>query len=228
MIAGLIQVVCLRVRIVGAPDVQQPAQLGQRFRGILHAEVDDAVLPGLPRAGARDDEHRRRLPAAYVPALRLGRIESGHQPVGEGRVCRFEHCRHGAPDGVPLHQVGLAAETVAEPVAGGWNAFRAGVRGHVAGRVDDGALAEIGVRIPCRQRFQRLFRGVAGLQQLEPQRAVADVDVGLSCHGTNAGKRPGHDRPDLEVVGLHRHTELAGSLVAGHYRVGHSAPYGSS
>src|SRR5450759_2605328 len=56
--------------------------------------------------------------------------------------------------------------------------------------------------------------GVARLQQLQPKRAVAEVDVRLRRHRTHARQRPRHGRAHLEVVRLHRNTELTGFLIA--------------
>ncbi len=166
---------------------------------------------------------RGRLLAPDVATLCLGGFERGHHPLGERGIARREGTGHGVPDGVLFHEVGLAAESVAERVAGGRDAPGAGVRGHVAGSIDDGALANLGFRVAGGQGRERLLGGVTGLQELEPQRAVTEVDVRLRRHRTDSGLGPRHGRADLEVVRLHGDSELAGLLVTRDDGVGQGA-----
>jgi hypothetical protein len=61
---------------VRAPNRHQAANLGERFRPIVHAKVEDFVDPKTARALPFDDQNRRRLPPANIAAFSLGRIES--------------------------------------------------------------------------------------------------------------------------------------------------------
>ena len=68
---------------VGAPQPEQPAQLAQRLGMVVHAQVDERLLPGLPVAAGRHHHQRRRLAPAQVAALALGGVERGEQPLRE-------------------------------------------------------------------------------------------------------------------------------------------------
>src|SRR5579872_4462265 len=59
VVALLVELVGLRIGVIGAADRQQAAQLGQRLGMVLDAQVDDPVLPALAGARAAHDEHRR-------------------------------------------------------------------------------------------------------------------------------------------------------------------------
>ena len=65
---------------VGVVQDEQAAQLGERLRVVLDAQVDDRA-PRLARR--RDDEQRGRLAAAHVAARRLGGVQRREQPAGE-------------------------------------------------------------------------------------------------------------------------------------------------
>ena len=80
-----------------------------------------------------------------------------------------------------------------------------------------------GFRVAGGQGRERLLGGVAGLQELETQRAVAEVDVRLRRHRADSGLGPRHGRADLEVVRLHGDSELAGLLVTRDDGVGQGA-----
>ncbi len=219
----LLQVIRVAGRDVRALDAQEPAQLGQRLGRVFNPEIDDPVIPRPAGADAGDDHHCRRLFAAEVSALCLGGLEGGHHPLRQWGIGGGECVGHRLPDRVFLHQVGLAAEPIAERVAGGWYALAAGVRGDVAGGIDDGALAHLGSGIAGGQRFERLLGGVARLEQFQAKWAVAEVDVRLRGHRADTGERPGHSRADLEVMRLHGDAELSGFLVARNDRVGQGA-----
>ena len=95
--------------------------------------------------------------------------------------------------------------------------------GRKACRIDDGALPHVGLWIAGGERLQGLLRGVACLQQLEAKGSVADVDLRLRRHRTNAGQCPWHCGADLEIVRLHGDAELTGLLVARDDGVSHCA-----
>ena len=72
MATGSHQLVGLARERVRASERHQPPKLPERLGIVLDAQRDD----GLPRLGVgRDDQDRRRLAAAKIAALALGRVE---------------------------------------------------------------------------------------------------------------------------------------------------------
>src|SRR4029077_2567682 len=205
---------------VGALDAQQTPELQQRISRIVDPQVDGAVLPR-PAAGVPSDhEHRRGLPAADVAAFGLRGVEGREHALGQRSLSGRVGVEHRAPNGVVLHEVGLAAEAIAGPVPGRGNALRAGVRRDVARGVDDRELAHVRFVVAGEQSVQRLLRRVAVLQELEAKGPEAYVHVRLRGHRANSGERPRHHRADVEVVRLHRDAKLACVFVTRDYRIG--------
>ena len=108
-------------------------------------------------------------------------------------------------------------------MAGGRDAFGAGVRGDVPRRVDQRHLPHLRLRVGRQEGFQRLRGGGAGAHVAESERPKADVHPRLRGDRADARNGPRHDRADLEVMRLHRDAELACLLVAGDDRVGHQS-----
>ena len=72
-----------RARSAAKRDVQQTAQLDERIRRIVNAQIDDALDGGVGvRRNRPDDEQAGGLHAADVAAFRLPRLERVHQPLG--------------------------------------------------------------------------------------------------------------------------------------------------
>src|SRR5579859_3886720 len=124
-------------------EVEQPPQLPQRILVIVDPEVRDAAPPGKTRRLALDDEDRRRLRPAEVPAFRLGGVEGGQQPACERAFGGLVRGRHRRPDGVPRYHVRLHREAVADEVPAVTDAARARVRRCTALRVDHPDLPEL-------------------------------------------------------------------------------------
>jgi hypothetical protein len=129
--------------VVGALQLDQPAQLDERFRVVVDAQVEEAPRPRLAARLAGDDEDGRRLAPADVTALRLGGVERGQHALGQVALGVAVGLGHRRPDGRLLHHVGLHREALAGLVAGGGDARLAGVRRHLAGRVDERHLPHV-------------------------------------------------------------------------------------
>ena len=96
---------------------------------------------------------------------------------------------------------------------GGRDALLARVDRDLAGCVEHGDLAHLGVRIRSPECGERLFGRLAAPHQLEPERPVASLAVGLRRHHADARLGPGHDGARPEGARLHRGSELAALLV---------------
>src|SRR5713226_10754386 len=68
---------------IRAPNRHQAANLGERFRCVVHAQVENAIDPGTARALSYDDQNRPRLPSPNITAFGLGSIECAEQPIDE-------------------------------------------------------------------------------------------------------------------------------------------------
>ena len=108
-------------------------------------------------------------------------------------------------------------------MAGRRDALGAGVRGDVSSAIDQRDLAYVRLRVTGQKGSQRLLGAVARAHVIESERPEADVHPRLRGHRANPGESPWHDWPDLEVVRLHRNTELAGRFVARDYRIRHAS-----
>jgi len=225
LIAGLLPPTAGQITVAGVPVTKARrdiAMLFQRPALLPWRSVLDNVLLPVEIFGWRKAKHRARA-QELLEMVGLRGFERRHHSLCQGGIRRRECFRHGVPHGVLFHEVGLAAETAAERVACSWDALAAGMRCHIARSVDDGALPDLSSRIAGGQRFQRLLGCVTGLQQLQAERAVAEIDVRLRRHRSDAGERPRHGRTDLEVVRLHGDTELTGLAVTRDDRVGQGA-----
>ena len=60
-----------------------PAQLGERVRVVVDAQVDERIGEARVASVALDDEQRRRLAATAVAAGGLRRVEAVEQPLRE-------------------------------------------------------------------------------------------------------------------------------------------------
>ena len=65
------------------PDAEDPHQLVDGIGMVVDAQVDVAVVAALVSPTLADDQQRRGLPAALVPARRVAGHERGQQPVAQ-------------------------------------------------------------------------------------------------------------------------------------------------
>ena len=87
------------------------------------------------------------------------------------------------------------------------------------GGVDDPDLAHRRQLVGPEQRRERVGRGVARGEAVEPVRAVGGLDHGLRRHRADARARPDAERADREPVRVHGRAVLAGLGVEGDDRV---------
>jgi len=181
-------------------QLEKPAQLGDRRRVVVDAQVDLGVVAAVATVGTYDDE-RGALPAAAVPAGLVTGSEGREQPLGQ----RIAGRRPGQPG--PLHRVddlgadedvALDRVPVAGPPAGPVVAAAAGEGGAVTGRADDAGLPLVAAIVGSGEPVEHLVRRTALGEQLEAVRAVGEVGVGLGRDRADAGPRGGHHRPDRQ------------------------------
>ena len=118
------------------------AQLGERVRVVVDAQVDERVGEARVAAVALDDEQRRGLAAAAVAARALRRIEAVEQPLRErvtGR--RLERPRERVDGGFGDEDVPLRGVAVTRAATGPGVAPVAGERGGASLAVHDAELA---------------------------------------------------------------------------------------
>ena len=150
----------------------------------------------------------------------LGRVERVEQAVTEGPFRRVVGLEHGRPHGLASHDVRLAGHAVGGNIPRERDAALTGMRGDSPLGIDHRYLACGSNRILGEKAPQGLGRGQPRRHQLQATRAIGDLGVGLSGHGTDPDPRPRDDRADREPVRLDGDAELAGPRIAGDDRVG--------
>ena len=145
------------------------------------------------------------------------------QPLGEVAPSGLEAGDHRPRDRVAGHHVGLRGDVLAGRVAGAGDAVGAGVDGDAPGGVDDPDLAHRRQRVGAQQGRERVGRGVARRQAVEPVRAVRGLDHRLGRHRPDAGAGPDAERADREPVRVHGRAQLPRGGVEGDDRVGPAA-----
>ena len=203
----------------GVVDAVEPAELLDRARVIVDAQVDQHIgEPGVATV-ALDDEEGGRLLAAAVAARGLGGGKAVEQPLRqraaralEGLGERVDGLR--GDEDVPLGGVAGAGAPACPVVAAGAGEARGASLG-----VDHPELTTVALVVRVGQSGDDGLRVQAVAQQCQPVRAVAGVRVRLRRDGARVRLSPGHDRPDGEELRLHRHTPLARVEVARDDRV---------
>jgi hypothetical protein len=183
---------------------------------ILDADVD-ARPPRL--ALGRHHQHRRRLPAAHVAALRLRRLQRSHHALGQISALIAVGRRHRPRHSLRPHHVGLTGEPLAEDVAGIRDAVLAGVRRGATAGVDDTELAVARQLIAGQHRGDRGLGVEPLLQPIERVRAVRDLGHRLRRDRADGRPAPRHDATDGEPMRLHRDPQLPAGRVARDDRV---------
>ena len=161
-----------------------PDELVDGIRMVVNAQVDVAVVAPLVPAAVADDQQRRGLPSALVPARRVAGHERGQQPVAQVALGLGERAGELGHDGLPRKDVALRGEAVAGDASGPRHALQAGERRRMPGRVDEPHLA--------------IFPAVVGRRAAGPARAArrrrppsAPALPGRTrCSPTTASRRP--------------------------------------
>ncbi len=194
--------------------VQQALEFLDRFRVIVHAQVYVAVVEGRVTALLPHHQQRGRLLSARVAAGRLSCQQRRHEPIGQGRPgARLERRGHGIHDFLSREDVPLRGVVRSGPSSGPRVALPPRPRGRLALCVHKAHLAAVGEGIALHQDVERLGRGEAHLQQVQPARPERRVRERLARDGADSRLRPGHHGPDGEELRLDRHAPLAGAGV---------------
>jgi hypothetical protein len=129
--------------VVGSLEADEAAEFDEGLGVVVYPQIKEAVGPGLAGGLGLDDDEGGGLSAADVAAGALGRVEGGEHAFGEVAPRGLEGARHGGPDARVRHHVGLHGVVLAGVVAGGLDAFGAGVRGDAAAGVNHRHLPHV-------------------------------------------------------------------------------------
>src|SRR5581483_10320359 len=199
------------------PEVErvQTAQLLDRMRVVVDAQVEDEVGELRVAAVALDDHERRRLLAAPVSARGLRGVEAVEEPSLE-RIARASLERVGKRvDGLRADEdVSLRGVARAGAAAGPLEAALAGVRRASSLAVDDAELPLVPSLVGGDEPSHHLVGVVPLAQQGEPVRSVARVRVCLRRDRADVRLRPRDDRADREELRLHGDAPLSRLEVA--------------
>ena len=105
--------------IVGALQGDEALQFHERFRTVVHTQIENAILPGLARRFAGHHDERGRLPAANIAADFLSRVQRREHSIRQVAFGGFEGLGHRRPDFVVRHQVSLHGKIFADEMPGG-------------------------------------------------------------------------------------------------------------
>ncbi len=207
------------------PHAEDPDELVDGIRMVVHAQVDVAVVAPLVPAAVADDQQRRGLPSALVPARRVAGHERGQQPVAQVALGLGERAGELGHDGLARQDVALRGEAVAGDAAGPRHALGAGERRRMPRRVDEPDLAVFPAVVGGQQPVQRGLRADAVRHQLQPFRAERRVRPRLRRDGPRARPGPRHDRADARELRGDRDPPVAGGHVGGHDRERHRSAH---
>ena len=146
----------------------QSSQFPDRLRVVIDLQSQRRIVVQPDAAVFFNDEHSRRLHAAFVAARRLPGFERREQPQRQMPFGRLERLDHPVHDLFARQDIALGRAVLAELVSGPCRGLRTGERRGFAFGVDDGELtslfgpilrAWIGIRFP--DLFDDFFRGNA-------------------------------------------------------------------
>jgi hypothetical protein len=95
-------------------EIEEPGQFLDGSRVVVDAQVDVPVVVAAVPPARLDHQQRRRLLAATIASLQLGRVEGLEQPPGQRPGGGLERLGHGRHHSVGGHDVALAREPLAE------------------------------------------------------------------------------------------------------------------
>jgi len=158
----------------------QPRKFAERVGVIVDAQVK--LRPFLFAM----DEERSRLLAALVPSRRLARAHRADEPARKRQaVIRNVSRRRIFQDARTRQHVAgkreVATGTMPAPAHAGWP----GMGGAMSGRIHHVDLTVIAARIICDEARNDLIDGRACAQQVQPIRAVQQVNQSLGSNGTH-------------------------------------------
>jgi hypothetical protein len=170
----------------------QSAKLGERFRMIIHPNVEYSILPWLACSRPPDNHECGRLLAANITACFLCTVERCEHSVCEVAFALSECLGHSRPDCVARHQVRLHREVASDMnrstrrsalnlrcrcllscnSACGNDVATAGERRNVSLCVDYTNLTDLTCSIRMEKRLQCLRRAFSCAKKIESELSV--------------------------------------------------------
>lgn len=177
---------CREVELVQG---KQSSQFHDRFRVVVHPQIDRDVVEAPVTSAVADHQQSRRLPAPTVSPRRVpGGKCSQQQPCQRGRCFPPQPgTLHGLDNLLSSQDIALDRVAFADAATRPIQAGRAGVRCGASRRVDDPYLSAVAPRVGLEEMAQGLHSGRVGGQPREGERLVGDVGVGLGGNRADAG-----------------------------------------
>jgi hypothetical protein len=196
---------------------QQASQLLHRFRVVVHAQVDVAVVEAAVAAVFAGDENRSGLLTARVATRLFARFQRCHEFECEFALRLLERLRHRLHDGFTREDVALRGEVFAcDATCPAQAALPCEARAAPFG-VHNPHLTLFALRVALRQPTDNLLRGDLSAKQLQPPRSVGRVRVRLSGDSADARLRKRHNGADRQKLRCDRHAHFTRFGVCTHY-----------
>jgi hypothetical protein len=200
------------------PERQQAAELDDRLRVVVDAQVADAIdaFARTLRCAELLDDDRSRLLATAIAARSLTGLQCRQHPLGQRRVALEERAPHGRKHvGVGEH-VSLYRESGFNEMACPLDAAGSCVCSRASISRNRSKLTAIGIVVGGKRLIERRRRiSLRGERRERALTVARDDPHRLRRDRADAGTHPGRHGADREVLRLNGTANLAGPRVGG-------------
>ena len=186
-------------------QLHQGDETSHRFLGIIHPQVEIAVVVAAISAILARHQNSRRLLAALVAAGAFASAQCSRQSIRQFAFSPLEARRHRLDDRFARQQVALNREAIARLMPSPCMTRSAGVRRNPATRVHQRHLTRLAPLVRLQQPAQSRSRRKSLAHQRQAIGTEAKFGIRLRRHRARVRPRPRNHRPNRRKLARHRH-----------------------